>query len=148
MLYVIPYSVLDNCFKPYLCKKVLPNITFVFSLFIFIYKPKSLKLVDNILISWLISDDGPWFEKFSNQFDIYKNNRELLMRILNNMVTCQSDNIVFSKNLLDTWDEKSKEFFLNEYISTFIGLNGENIGLKIEKNILNFDNKFNLFKVL
>lgn len=41
-----------------------------------------------------------------------------------------------------------KEFFLNEYISTFIGLNGENIGLKIEKNILNFDNKFNLFKVL
>lgn len=101
-----------------------------------------------ILISWLISDDGPWFEKFSNQFDIYKNNRELLMRILNNMVTCQSDNIVFSKNLLDTWDEKSKEFFLNEYISTFIGLNGENIGLKIEKNILNFDNKFNLFKVL
>lgn len=101
-----------------------------------------------ILISWLSSDDGQWFEKYINQFNVYKNNHEVLIRILNNMVTCHSDNIVFSKKLLDKWDEDDKQYFLNEYMSTFIGINGKNIGQEIEKKMLIYDCKFNLFKAV
>ncbi len=74
--------------------------------------------------------------KFRKQFNTLKNDREILLRILNNMVACQTDNIFFSKRLLDIWGEDKKELFLMQLGLIFWNLNGENVGLLIEKNLM------------
>lgn len=98
------------------------------------------------LISWLNVDDGEWFQKYEKQFDTIKENEKMLIRVLNNMVACQSDNVVFGKRLLDVWGETTKRKFLDQYVSSFVELNGENVGLSIEKNICDFRCGFNLFE--
>ena len=61
------------------------------------------------------------------------------------MVACQSDNFVFSKKLLDTWGEETKNIFLMQCMSTFIAKNGRNIGQIIEKNMKEYECHFDLF---
>lgn len=99
-----------------------------------------------ILISWLKEDSGLMFEELKKQFKEVENNKEILLRTLNNMVACHSDNVVFSKKLLDKWGEDIIKEFLSQYVSSFLAINGENIGLKIEENITKFKCKFNLFE--
>lgn len=99
-----------------------------------------------ILISWLKEDACIELDKFRDQFNSLKNDREILLRVLNNMVACQTDNIVFSKRLLDIWGEDKKELFLIQLGSIFWGLNGENVGLLIEKNLMLYKCKFDLFE--
>lgn len=98
-----------------------------------------------ILISWLKEDSGVMFEELKKQFKEVEKNKETLLRTLNNMVACHSDNIVFSKKLLDRWGEDIKNEFLSQCVSSFLAINGENIGLKIEKNLTRFKCQFDLF---
>lgn len=98
-----------------------------------------------ILISWLQEDSGFMFEELKNQFKEIENNKEILLQTLNNMVACQSDNVVFSKKLLDKWGEGKINAFLSQYTSSFLALNGENIGLTIERNLTKFRCEFDLF---
>lgn len=99
-----------------------------------------------ILISWLKEDSCIELDKFRNQFNALKNDGEILLRVLNNMVACQTDNIVIGKKLLDIWGEDKKELFLMQLGSIFWGLNGENVGLLIEKNLMRYKCEFNLFE--
>ena len=99
-----------------------------------------------ILISWLKEDSCIELDKFRNQFNALKNDGEILLRVLNNMVACQTDNIVFSKKLLDKWGKEKREFFLVQLGSIFWNLNGKNVGLLIEKNLMQFKCKFDLFE--
>ena len=85
------------------------------------------------------------FEELRNQFKEIENNKEILLRTLNNMVACQSDNVVFSKKLLEQWGEDKINEFLSQYTSSFLALNGENIGLTIERNLTKFKCQFDLF---
>lgn len=64
------------------------------------------------------------------------------------MVACQTDNIVFSKKLLDKWGEDKKDLFLIQLGSIFYNLNGENVGLLIEKNLKRYKCEFDLFEKL
>lgn len=100
----------------------------------------------HILISWLKEDSCTEFDNFRKQFDDLKNDKKILIRTLNNMVACQTDNIVFSKKLLDKWGEEKREFFLVQLGSIFWNLNGKNVGLLIEKNLMQFKCKFDLFE--
>lgn len=99
-----------------------------------------------ILISWLKEDNDYKFDKFQEQFEEVKRNEEVLLNVLNNMVACQSDNFVFSKKLLDSWGEEKIEVFRHQCMSSFLALNGKNIGLAIEKNIKRFKCQFDLFE--
>lgn len=99
-----------------------------------------------ILISWLKEDDDYKFDKFREQFQEVKQNEDVLLNVLNNMVACQSDNFVFSKRLLDSWGEEKIEVFRHQCMSSFLALNGKNIGLAIEKNIKKFKCLFDLFE--
>ena len=86
------------------------------------------------------------FDKFQEQFEEVKRNEEVLLNVLNNMVACQSDNFVFSKKLLDSWGEEKIEVFRHQCMSSFLALNGKNIGLAIEKNIKRFKCQCDLFE--
>ena len=99
-----------------------------------------------ILISWLKEDGDYKFDKFREQFQEVKQNEDVLLNVLNNMVACQSDNFVFSKRLLDSWGEEKIEVFRHQCMSSFLALNGKNIGLAIEKNIKKFKCLFDLFE--
>lgn len=98
-----------------------------------------------ILISWLKEDDSTELHKYKQQFQEIKDEK-VLIRVFNNMVACQSDNFVFSKRLLDSWGEEKIEVFRHQCMSSFLALNGKNIGLAIEKNIKKFKCLFDLFE--
>ena len=91
-------------------------------------------------------DNDYKFDKFQEQFEEVKRNEEVLLNVLNNMVACQSDNFVFSKKLLDSWGEEKIEVFRHQCMSSFLALNGKNIGLAIEKNIKRFKCQFDFFE--
>lgn len=97
-----------------------------------------------ILISWLKEDDSLKLHRYRQQFQEIKK-EEILLRTLNNMVACQSDNFVFSKKLLDTWGEETMNMFLTQCMSTVISIKGRNIGQEIERNIKKYVCKFDLF---
>ena len=101
-----------------------------------------------ILISWLKEDDCFQFDRYKEQFEQIMRQKPILLNVLNNMVACQSDNYVFSKKLLDSWGEEKTEVFRHQCTSSFLALNGENIGLTIERNIKKFKCQFNLFENL
>lgn len=101
-----------------------------------------------ILISWLKQDSCIELDRFRDQFYNLRNDSEALLRTLNNMVACQTDNIVFSKKLLDKWGEDKKDLFLIQLGSIFYNLNGENVGLLIEKNLKRYKCEFDLFEKL
>ena len=52
----------------------------------------------------------------------------------------------FSIKLLDSWGEEKIEVFRHQCMSSFLALNGKNIGLAIEKNIKRFKCQFDLFE--
>lgn len=99
-----------------------------------------------ILISWLKEDNDYKLDKFREQFQEIEKEETILLNVLNNMVACQSDNFVFSKKLLDKWGEEKIEVFRHQCMSSFLALNGKNIGLTIEKNIKRFKCQFDLFE--
>lgn len=101
-----------------------------------------------VLISWL-DIDAISFLEVKEQFKSLRDNsnKRFLINTLNNMVACQSDNFAFNPKYFESWDKETKDNFLNEFKSFLIGSkNIENIGLEIEKRLVIFPCKFNLFK--
>lgn len=106
--------------------------------------PENLKTY--ILISWL-SKDNEYIEKFINELESLKNNRDELINVLNNLLVSQTDNFVISPILLEKWDERKKEKFLTLFSATFLGMGSiENLGQKVEQNLKSYHCKFNLFE--
>lgn len=101
----------------------------------------------HILISWL-NRDSKYIEKFIKEIDILrKNNMDKLINVLNNMLVSQTDNFVISPKLVDNWDEQKRKNFLALYVSTFLGTESiQNLGQEVEKNLANYQCKFNLFE--
>lgn len=63
------------------------------------------------------------------------------------MVVCRLDNFAINPSVVDSWDDDTKKFFLNEFTSTFLGIGDcENVGQMIEKNLIKFPCRFNLFE--
>lgn len=63
------------------------------------------------------------------------------------MVACQSDNFAFSPALIDSWDKDTLDFFKDEFRSFFFGTSKiKNIGMEVEKNLVEFQCGFNLFE--
>lgn len=70
-----------------------------------------------------------------------------LINVLNNMLVSQTDNFVISPKLVDNWDEQKRKNFLALYVSTFLGTESiQNLGQEVEKNLANYQCKFNLFE--
>lgn len=99
-----------------------------------------------VLISWLTSDHE-YFKEFAKQINEIQEDEKTVINVLNNMVVCHSDNFALSPAMVERWDEDTKKFFLNEFTATFIGMGDcENVGQVIEKNLLKFPCKFDLFE--
>lgn len=99
-----------------------------------------------ILISWL-KQDSPHFQEYKKQFAILQQHKELFFNAMNNMVACQSDNFAFSPALIDSWDKDTLDFFKDEFRSFFFGTSKiKNIGMEVEKNLVEFRCGFNLFE--
>ena len=99
-----------------------------------------------ILISWL-KRDSQHFVEYKKQFNALKENKEIFFNAMNNMVACQSDNYAFSPILINSWDHDTFDFFKQESTAFLLGTNKiKNIGMEIEKNILEFNCGFNLFE--
>ena len=52
----------------------------------------------------------------------------------------------YCDNYSDKWGKEKREFFLVQLGSIFWNLNGKNVGLLIEKNLMQFKCKFDLFE--
>jgi len=99
-----------------------------------------------ILISWL-SKDSKYFEEFRKQLDILQTKRNSLINFFNNLLASQTDNFIISPKLLDRWDENKRKNFLAIFSATFLGTNNiKNLGQEIEKNLISFPCKFDLFE--
>ncbi len=98
-----------------------------------------------ILISWLKSDSQD-FQQLKEQFVKLQKNKELLINTLNNLVACESDNFAISPEIVEGWDMDTKEFFLSEFVSFILQSSTGSVGEIVEKNLISFPCKFNLFK--
>lgn len=99
-----------------------------------------------ILISWLGSDSS-YFVNYRKQFEEIRNNKNIFYNVMNNMIVCQSDNFAFNPQMIDSWDEDTLKFFKNQFVSFLFGTPKiKNIGMEIEKNLVNFKCQFDLFK--
>ena len=99
-----------------------------------------------ILISWLKIDSNA-YEQFKEQFIELQKDRSQFINALNNMVACQSDNFAISPELVDSWDKSTKQFFVTEFLSFMFSSSraGRYIGEEIEKDLIDFSCKFDLF---
>lgn len=101
-----------------------------------------------IIISWFTRDNN-YLKKFIKQLDSYKNNTKILINILNNLIVSQTNNFVISPRLYNSWTEEKQKNFLSIYNATFLGTKDiKNIGQEIEKNLVLFPCKFDLFEKL
>lgn len=100
-----------------------------------------------ILISWL-RDDADTFKDLKEQFQMLQTKEEVMFRTFNNMVICQSDNFALSPMLVNSWDEETKKFFLAQLAALFLSNKNGNISIQIEKNLISFPSKINLFQEL
>ncbi len=100
-----------------------------------------------IIIGWLKIDSNA-FEHFKEQFSELQKDKAKLINALNNMVACLSDNFAISPELIDSWDKGTKLFFVTEFLSFMFSSSssGRCIGQEIEKNLIDFTCKFNLFE--
>lgn len=99
----------------------------------------------HILISWL-REDSDAFAELKSQFIILQKNHKLFINTINNMIICQTDNFAISPEMVESWDDKTRKSFLSEFVSFIFGTKEcENIGMEIEKNLVAFPCKFDLF---
>ena len=72
-----------------------------------------------------------------------------MINILNNLIVSQTNNFVISPRLYNSWTEEKQKNFLSIYNATFLGTKDiKNIGQEIEKNLVLFPCKFDLFEKL
>ena len=99
----------------------------------------------HLLFSWL-SVDSEFFASYKQQLlSLYKDG--CFQKLINNMLACQSDNFALSPRLVHSWSESERKGFLTQIKSIFFGTKGiQNIDLEIEKNLVHFPCRFDLFK--
>lgn len=99
-----------------------------------------------IIVSWLKKDSKD-FKLYKDQLLKLQGDKEKFYNTMNNMIACQSDNFAFSPQLIDSWDKETLESFKYEFVSFLFGTQSiKNIGIEIEKRLVDFKCKFDLFK--